>query len=97
MQEPIVPDFCHFWLGWDGWKKLPVVQKVMQVMIVTPSNGAYILDLEDLSFSCLGYNEVSSAVKVRSFFGHVDVATCAFIEVKILLGCVEVAQKLKQF
>ena len=67
LREPIVPDLCRFWLGWDSCKKFAVVQKVIQVMIVTASGGTYVPDFEDQSFSCLRYNRVSSAVNnVRS-------------------------------
>ena len=66
-------------------------------MIVTASGGGYVLDFEDLSSRPLRYNEVSSAVNsVRSFFGPVDLAALAFIEEKMVPGCVEVAQKFKR-
>ena len=83
LHEPLVLDFCCFWLGRDGWKKVPVVQKVTQVMIVRASTGGYVLDFEDLSFSCLWYNEVSSAVNsVRSFFGPADDSACSFTKTR---------------
>ena len=66
-------------------------------MIVSASGGVFVSDFEDLSFSCLGYNEASIAVDgFRSFFGHVDVAAYAFIECKMLPGCLEVAQMFKR-
>ena len=59
--------------------------------------SAFVPDFEHLSFSCLGYNEVSSDVNsVRSFFGLADVADCAFIEEKMVPSCVEAAQKFKR-
>ena len=97
LREPFLPDVCRFWLGWDERKKFPVVQKVIQVMIVTASGGAYVPDFGDQSLSCLGYNEVLSAVNsVRSFFVHDDVAACAFIDDKMVPACVEAAQKFKR-
>ena len=75
MREPVVPDLCPFWMGWDRWKKFPDVHKIVRVKIVMASGGGYVPDFEDLSFSWLGYNEVSSAVSsFRSFFDHADVA-----------------------
>ena len=98
LREPIVPDLCRFSLGWYASKKFPIVHKVFTVIIFTPVGGGYIPDFENFSFSCLGYSEVSTAVNsVRSFFGQADVAACAFIEDKIVPGCVEVAQKFKRF
>ena len=89
--------FVSLWLGWDGCQKFPVVHKVIQVMFVTASGGGYVLDFEDLSFSCFGYNKVWSAVfSVLSFFRHVDVAACALIKDKMVPGCVELAQKIRR-
>ena len=49
-------------------------------MIATASGGGHVSDFEDLSLSCMGYNEVSSAVNsVGRFFGHADDPTSAFI------------------
>ena len=66
-------------------------------MIVTASGAGYVIDVEELSLSCLGCNEVSSAVNtVRRFFGHATLAACAFNEDKSVPGCDEAAQKIKQ-
>ena len=92
-----MPDLCCFRLDCNGWKKIPVVQKVVQVMIVTASGGAFVPDFKDRSISCLGVSEVSSTVNsVRSFLGLSDVAAYAFFDDKMLSGCVEVAQKIKR-
>ena len=66
-------------------------------MIVAGSGWAYDLVVEDPSFNCIGYNEVSSASNsVKKFFGHADVAACTFIKDQMVHGCVEVAQKFKR-
>ena len=54
-KEPILPDLCLscFWLDRDGWKDFTVVNKVVQLVIVTSSGRGYVPDFEDLSFSCL--------------------------------------------
>ena len=78
-------------------EEVPVVHKLIKVMFVTASGGGYVSDFEDLSFSCLGYNEVSSAViSVLSFFCHADLAARVFIEDKMVPGCAELAQEIKR-
>ena len=97
MREPILPDLCRSWLDWDSWKKIGVVHKVVQVMTVTASGGGYIVDFEDMAFSCLTFIEASCAVNSdRSFFGDANESACALIEDKMIPVCVEEAQKFKR-
>ena len=42
--------YLSFLGGLDGWKEFPVVQNVVQVMIVTGGSGAFVNDFEKESF-----------------------------------------------